>query len=273
VNNIYFVTWGHIPSWLNVNNPKLKLIKHEDFIPSDYLPLFNSCAIEFFFNRIKGLSEQFVYFNDDFFLINTVKPERFFKNGLPCDIGMWNYVNSQAGLHGCTVFSAIDILNRHFDKKEITKHSASKWFNIHYPKESLRNLLFLKSPFFVGFLDHHLPQGYLKSTFDIVWEVCEKELLRTCRNRFKSYEDVHSWLIRYWQLASGKFEPYNVLKDGKYYDLTDSSIDTIVDCIINQRKKMIVLNDSSSVHDFENDKKKLLSAFDCILPAKSSFEL
>lgn len=274
VNNIYFVTWGHIPCWLNVSHPKLKVVKHEDFIPSEYLPLFNSCAIEFFFNRIKGLSDRFVYFNDDFFLIDSVKPDRFFKNGLPCDIGSWNYVSSQDGLHGCTVFSAIDVLNKHFDKREVTKKTFSKWFNLKYPKRSLVNLQFLMAPFFVGFLDHHLPQGYLKSTFDNVWEFCGNDVLRTCRNKFKSYEDVHIWLVRYWQLASGKFTPYNVMKDGMYYDLSDKSMDTIVDLIKYQKKKIIVLNDNQSlVRDFENDKEKLLYAFNYILPNKSSFEL
>ena len=136
------------------------------------------------------------------------------------------------------------------------------------------NLQFLMAPFFVGFLDHHLPQGYLKSTFDNVWEFCGNDVLRTCRNKFKSYEDVHIWLVRYWQLASGKFTPYNVMKDGMYYDLSDKSMDTIVDLIKYQKKKIIVLNDNQSlVRDFENDKEKLLYAFNYILPNKSSFEL
>ena len=33
VNHIYFVTYGHIPEWLNVNHPKLTIVKHEDYIP------------------------------------------------------------------------------------------------------------------------------------------------------------------------------------------------------------------------------------------------
>lgn len=273
VNNVYFVTWGHIPYWLNTNHPKLKVVKHKDFIPSEYLPLFNSCAIEFFFNRIKGLSEKFVYFNDDFFLIDTIASQRFFMNGLPCDIGAWEYVSSQRGLHGCQVFNAIDVLNECFDKHKVTKENISKWLNMHYIRRSLRNLLFLKSPFFVGFLDHHLPQGYLKSSFDSVWAKCGKDIQRTCRNRFKSYEDVHFWLVRYWQLVSGTFEPYNVLKDGQYLELSDTSIDTIVDFIRHQKKKIVVINDTASVHDFITDKEKIIGAFEYILPEKCSFEL
>ena len=31
------------------------------------------------------MSEHFVFFNDDMFLIDSVRPEDFFKNGFPCD--------------------------------------------------------------------------------------------------------------------------------------------------------------------------------------------
>ena len=58
VNNIFFITWGHIPSWLNVNHPKLKIIRHDQFIPNKYLPTFNSNVIELNLHRIKDLSEQ-----------------------------------------------------------------------------------------------------------------------------------------------------------------------------------------------------------------------
>lgn len=46
VNQVFFVTWGHVPKWLNVNAPKLKIIRHSDFIPAKYLPTFNSNPIE-----------------------------------------------------------------------------------------------------------------------------------------------------------------------------------------------------------------------------------
>ena len=38
VRKIHFVTWGHLPKWLNTEHPKLHIVKHEDFIPSEFLP-------------------------------------------------------------------------------------------------------------------------------------------------------------------------------------------------------------------------------------------
>lgn len=36
VNTVWFVTWGHVPQWLDRNAPKLRIVRHEDYIPSKY---------------------------------------------------------------------------------------------------------------------------------------------------------------------------------------------------------------------------------------------
>ena len=80
VNKIFFITWGHLPKWLDVNNKKLEIVKHEEFIPKEYLPTFNSNVIEMNLFRIKNLSSKFVIFNDDLFILKNLKPEDFFEN-------------------------------------------------------------------------------------------------------------------------------------------------------------------------------------------------
>lgn len=57
---------------------KVEFIKHSDFIPKQYLPLFASQLIESFLYQIPSLSEHFVYFNDDMFLGRKVTPNDFF---------------------------------------------------------------------------------------------------------------------------------------------------------------------------------------------------
>ncbi len=61
VNKIYFVTWGHVPKWLNTAHEKIQIVKHEDFMAPAYLPTFNINSIELNLHRIKGLSEHFVF--------------------------------------------------------------------------------------------------------------------------------------------------------------------------------------------------------------------
>ena len=66
------------PVWLNTDHPKIKIIDHKDIIPTDKLPLFNSTTIEMFIPFIPGLSEHFLYANDDMFVWSKVEKEFFF---------------------------------------------------------------------------------------------------------------------------------------------------------------------------------------------------
>jgi len=77
VRNIYIFSNCEKPDWFIATN-KVKWVDHIEVIPSTYLPLFNSHAIESFIHDIPGLSEQFIYFNDDFFLTGFVRPIDFF---------------------------------------------------------------------------------------------------------------------------------------------------------------------------------------------------
>lgn len=272
VNKIFFVTYGHLPQWLDTSNPKLVVVKHEKFIPQAYLPTFNSNVIEYFFHKLEGLSDKFVYFNDDMFLIDNVSPERFFKNGLPCDIGGLSVVTAK-GMIGCNVYRAVDLIRSIFNKKEAVSQNRSKWYSLKYPRMSLHNLLMYRLSVFPGFVNHHLPQGYLKETYKDVWAHFEKELKSTGLTKFREYGNVAHWIERYWQLAKGNFTPYNVYKDGRAFYLKDNNISESVDCITHQKKKIVCLNDGEHVTHFENYKERILRAFEQILPEKSSFEL
>ena len=274
VNKIYFVTWGHVPEWLNTAHPKLQIVRHEDFIPSEYLPTFNSNVIEFYFHKIKGLSDQFVYFNDDMFLLNPVQPSRFFKEGLPCDIGGMT-INIHSGMFGASVLLSKTLINEHFNKQDVVRQHLSKWFNWRYLSASLLNVLCLliRKRDFVGFVNPHLPQPFLKWSFEEVWSNCARDLERTSRHRFRAHGDIAFWLIRYWQLASNNFSPINPYQDGTYYLVDDHNVSEIVSCIRQQKRRMVCLNDSEQISNFEETKNRIMDAFEMILPGKCSFEL
>ena len=71
---------SQVPSWAS---PALIPVLHRDIIPAAFLPTFNSTTIELFLPRIPGLSEQFLYFNDDVFPLRPVSSEVFFPGGKP----------------------------------------------------------------------------------------------------------------------------------------------------------------------------------------------
>lgn len=75
-----------IPDWLDAS--KVHIVYHKDIMPAELLPTFNSQAIEMWLHKIEGLSEKFIYANDDMIPVSPMKEEDFFVNGLPvihCD--------------------------------------------------------------------------------------------------------------------------------------------------------------------------------------------
>ena len=79
VRRIYIVTNGQIPSWLNFQHERVRIITHEEiFVNKSHLPVFASPSIESHLHRIPGLSKKFIYFNDDVMLGNYVYPSDFY---------------------------------------------------------------------------------------------------------------------------------------------------------------------------------------------------
>jgi hypothetical protein len=274
VRQIHFVTYGHTPKWLNLDHPKLNIVKHSDYIPNRYLPTFSSHPIELNIYRIEGLAEKFVLFNDDTFLIANTPPERFFVDGLPCDQLICNALSSSSGV-GHFVLNNLEILNRHFNKFDSIKRDFLKWFSIKYGRDILRNIALLPWGRFTGFVDPHMPQPYLKSTFSEVWSLEEKELNSSSLSKIRGCSDISPYLFRYWQLSKGEFVPTS-MQDTIYISIDDETIKSSVvdDVLLSQRYKMICLNDAieSSV-DFTKAKEMIQHSLMKIVPGKSSFEL
>lgn len=98
-------------------------MKHEDFLPPEVLPTFSSHAIEMNLHRIPGLTEHFVYFNDDTFLIRPVSETAFFRDGLPCTYG-GEYPIELVGEIGIWQHAAVNdlgVINAHFNQAHAGK--------------------------------------------------------------------------------------------------------------------------------------------------------
>lgn len=273
VNKIHFVTWGHIPPWMNTDAPKLHIVNHKDYIPEQFLPTFNSNTIELNFHRIEGLSEKFVYFNDDVFLLKPAAKEDFFRNGRPRDMLAFQPVvaNPANPVMSHILLNNALVLSKYFDKRENVKKRPGSYFKPGYPLLYFGyNLLELAFPLFTGFYDTHGPAAFCKSTFGKVWELENDILTQTCSHHFRG-DDVNQYLIRDWQKLSGNFTPANIAEGLSYCELPGGA-DMAADIIRKQKARVICINDSDRVTDFEGIKNKINSAFESILPDKSSFE-
>lgn len=273
VNKIYFITWGHIPSWLNLDNPKLIIVNHKDFIPSEYLPTFSINTIENNFHRIKGLSETFVYFNDDVFLIKQVKPTDFFKRHKPVDAAVLNvhcYSKSETLL--MTPIVDIGIINEHFKIREVLKKDLFKWFYPLYGKDIVQNLILSFCPRFPGMKQPHLAASLLKSTYKEIWDKEYETLNNTCLNRFRCTTDVNQWLFREWQLAAGNFVPQKE-KKGKSF-VIKNNIEAVKRYMKQRKGKIVCINDADLTEEqFEMYKKEINTVFEELFPEKSEYEV
>ncbi|MCF1619991.1 stealth family protein [Tetragenococcus koreensis] len=270
VNKIFFVTYGHVPSWLNVNHEKIVIVNHTDFLPSEALPTFNSRAIETSFHKIKGLSEHFVYFNDDFFLNDFVSEEDFFKDGLPKDSAVLSPIVPNRYTTANIQVNDLEIINDYFSKRAAIKKDFKKWFSYLYGKKLLRNFIFSTFGTFVGFFEPHIPSSYLKSTFEKVWELETATLSMTTYSKFRNKNNVNQWLFRYWQIASGNFEPRNI-QFGKYYQLTNDNT-ALFEEISLSKHKVICINDTLEGINYDKTKSDLVNTFQKKFPVKSRFE-
>ncbi|XP_010072382.1 PREDICTED: N-acetylglucosamine-1-phosphotransferase subunits alpha/beta, partial [Pterocles gutturalis] len=81
VRHIFIVTNGQIPSWLNLDNPRITIVTHQEIFQNvSHLPTFSSPAIESHIHRISGLSQKFIYLNDDVMFGKDVWPDDFYSH-------------------------------------------------------------------------------------------------------------------------------------------------------------------------------------------------
>ena len=272
IRKVHFVTWGHLPPWLNTEHPKLNIVRHEEFIPKAYLPTFNSIVISVNIHRIPGLAEQFIYTNDDFYFLDRVTPEEYFQNGLPCDqLHIMPITEACTNNFGYILWNNISCLNEHFDLQTCMAQHKDQWFADCYSDKVLAdNRMAASLRHFPGFDCPHLPQPYLKSSFTAVWEKAHARLNYACKQKFRTWSAHSEWLMRYWQLASGQFVPY-VRQGGRAISL-DLEKEKIKETLLSTKIRVICLNDRDQTMDFISRREYLKKLFERVLPQKSAFE-
>lgn len=271
VNKIFLITEGHLPSWINIEHPKLVHIKHQDYIDSKYLPTFNSNVIEMNIHNIKELSEKFVLFNDDTFINAPVYPNDFFDGGYPKDVGVFSPIVPNFGGIASVVLNNLEIINKYFSFRSVVKCNLFKFYNIKYSKYLLKNICVSPWKPILGFYDIHIPLSYDKSYFRKVYELEHLAFQETYSHKFREKSDINHWLIRYWQLCEGYFSPRNI-NFGCYYNILDQ-LDLSLRDIEHSIHKIICLNDGECVDNFVKAKDMLSISFQKKFPNKSQFEL
>ena len=183
INKIYIVTDNQIPEWLDVNNEKIKVVFHEEFIPKENLPLFNSEAIESYLADIPNLSEHFLYGNDDMFIGKPLDKSFFFMpDGKPIVRLKKNVYkrNIEKSMYTRSIFMLQEMIKKHFKK--------------HLP-----------------FAPQHNIDAYTKSSYLECIKYFEKEFNETKQHKFRQEGDIQRAVIAYYMIVKnlGKFKYCN----------------------------------------------------------------
>lgn len=174
INHVFIVTDRQRPDWLDVSNPRVTVVDHSDIIPGKYLPLFNSTAIENWIFRIPGLSEHFLYANDDLFINAPVTPSFFF-----------------------------DAAGRPFVR--LKHQNLKKGIGMYRDKvRHMRDEIYRRFHVMYHLAPHHCIDAYLRSAFEECYGSYPEWLARTSSHRFRVVEDLHRSIIGYYMLATGK---------------------------------------------------------------------
>lgn len=274
VRKVHLVTNGQKPAWLNVDAEKLNLVVHSDYMPKEYLPTFSANPIELNLHRIEGLAEQFIFFNDDMFVVSPMKEKDFFINGQPCDQAtLWRITNPDYhDPYWHIPFNDIGIINMHFTKWAVLRKHWRKIFSFRNGVLSpLVSSLLLPFNHLPGFLINHIPQAYLKESFRAVWEKNGEVLHAVSQNRFRSVMDVNQYLVRWWQLCRGTFYPKNLVKMSRNFSVFPDHLPELQRALKAGQYSLICINDAV-VDDFETTKHEVNAALQELFPEKSEFE-
>ena len=183
VRKVFVVTNGQVPEWLNLGNERIELVRHSEIFRdvNQSLPTFNSHAIETNIHRIKGLSERYIYLNDDFLFLGRNSSSNYFTfTGKPrVFLNEWDslwppYLDNP---YFSAANSTAELIEREFGRV-------------------------------VSRVPRHGPYAQLKSVVDRIESKCEVMLMDTERARFRRTEDISlpASLSLIWLLMSGEGE-------------------------------------------------------------------
>jgi len=182
VRKIFIVTAGQDPNLYNdikkyfpERVDSIKIVDHSEIFRGfeQYLPVFNSRSIECMIWRINGLADQFIYFNDDTFLIRETRPQDWFVNGRPVLRGKWIFLPAFRIIWKWTRIFIHKVLLKNKDYRPRPSFHVGQWLAASLVGFKFRYLAFCHTPHAVSrkmaenffFANHHLLEKTISHRF------------------------------------------------------------------------------------------------------------
>lgn len=241
IENVFLVVAreSQVPAW--VNRDEVKVVLHEDFIPKEFLPTFSASAIEMFIHLIKGLGEQYIYFNDDFYPILESKPTDFFRDGKAA---------ADMAYHLCTFGNLFRRFVRGSDR--MARRAAGV----------------KKMPFYIR--PQHTCQPMLRSVCAELYDQ-HKEEIHASVTPLREPHNYNQYLFTDYAYFTGKTFKQRI--SNKHISLSVSTPEKIQDAILRSSKKLVCINDvEMSNEKYQRLHKAMHDAFAQRFPNKSKYE-
>lgn len=250
IRKVFIVTDDQVPEWLDTTNPKVRIVDHTEIMPAECLPCFNSNLIEHFLDKIPGLSEHFLYANDDMYINQPVSHDTFFAaDGLPI-----LYMNRKP-------FRKLGL----FLRDKVLGKPISMYLRF---IKNAAELVEKRYGTYYGCKPHHNIDAYIKSTITFTNQLFAKEFQPMLHDHIRSAEDIQRCVYTYVALAEKKGH--------LHYVSQNLSFRLHIDDHSHYRKfeqknpVFFCMNDS----EFANDADRTLAIrfLEQLFPAKSEFE-
>jgi hypothetical protein len=231
INRIWLVTDDQTPD-LGEFADRVAIVNHTDFIPAEYLPTFNSHVITSHLHRIEGLSEQFLYLNDDILIGRPLLPSAWFDSH-----GRSLIRYTRTTLPGFSV-DAPDVI--HQARQKTVRVAIEAGLQI-----SMRSI-------------QHGPHPLRKSVMQKMWTDFESEMVATSLNRFRTEADVvPEWLHNFIAYTGGQAVLGGKLTYAYIVLNAKSSLNKILKLVLKRPPSVVCLNDVSEIAESDRASEKV----------------
>ena len=197
----------------------VRIVFHRDFMPSDALPTFNSRAMEMFLHCIPGLSDYFLYANDDMFPLAPLAVEDFFRDGMPCQ-----HMELKDFPECPNNFQIACLGGLNFVAEEFGLHFNNKWIK-----------------------NGHSVAPILKSSCEHLWQRSPDRIMASL-SPFREPKNFNQYIYSWYQHFSGKYVDYM-----PKCCLLKAHIHTpeqMVAAILDPQNQIVCINDNENCPDY-----------------------
>lgn len=253
INKIYILMNSKTqPSWIKEND-KIIIVGHTETFPSfKYLPNINSNAIETTISNIPGLSEHYIYFNDDFFLGNNVKYTDFFTSDGKAIVDDYSK-------------TSVNTLKSPDNKLNIDFPPNSDMIYKHIPIAQIKSLVI---EFNKKYKDYIEWIRMTKKRKDVGFDICEAYELNT------PCQQIHTPIAKFMTLKNKtKLKDQSKRSITMYVSSNDSELSKKLQKIAKNKPKFYCINDTEKNPTKRKIIiKKTMIFFNEMYPQKASFE-